>query len=311
MFSRARLAACAFALVTLAGAAAEAQPAPDVEIRCDALDAEGRDALEARARVDLATRGISGKVTVSCDAARVDVSLGRSGVDPLHHVERLPPERNAAVDAALGAIDALFGEAVPPRPPVAPPRLGLIPPPSPEPPPPAPVPPPALVPPPRPPALWLAVGGDFQLWAGSGAIGAAGPYVAARFVTSSVAFELQGGARFAISVPAALSVRLGEGLAGADATMPFAPWLSLGAGIGFAYLVAVRETTSQPSLSSAAMVGRLRARAALDLGEFDLHLGPELRVLAPPTLIQIDGRDVVRAPSVSVGLALDIGARVR
>ena len=92
--------------------------------------------------------------------------------------------------------------------------------------------------------------------------------------------------------------------------MPFATWLSLGAGLGAAYVVAVRESTSARSLSSAAMVGRLRARGALTVSDFDLHLGPELRVLAPPTSIRIDGREVVRVPAASFGAALDVGARL-
>jgi hypothetical protein len=132
-----------------------------------------------------------------------------------------------------------------------------------------------------------------------------------RFATGLVTFDLQGGARFGISVPSGFSIRVGEAILGADVSLPMASAFSFGAGVGALYLVAAAPVGGSPdSRSSASAVGRLRARYRLDLGAFQVQLGPELSVLAPPIVIRDHGVEITRVPTLSFGVALDAGVRL-
>jgi hypothetical protein len=274
---------------------------PAVRIHCPELSDGELAELEARARVELAmTPLVDRDLDVDCGERRV-TAVARAG-------EGAPVERRVAdavggtalVDALLGAVRALLAQV---RLPTGDPHEEA-PPPG-----PAPTPEPELpddvAPAPLPPRLRIALTAsvDAELWSGS--IGqAVGGHVGARVSPRPEwAAELSGGVVWGLGTAQGI-----EGRAfGAVLRVEYAPIVHLRMGLGAdARLVVASGSGAMPGQRSGTTLGALAlARYALLLGGVELMVGPEIDVFARPVVVQANGSEAFRLPTVVAGLSIE------
>ena len=104
-----------------------------------------------------------------------------------------------------------------------------------------------------------------------------------------------------------------DGLSAAEIEASVEGWLRpyrllrLSGALGVSQLLVLtpleRTEDSDPLLVPTASVG---ARAAFDLADHTISVGPELRVHLAPRLVRASGRDVFTVPAATVGLVAEL-----
>jgi hypothetical protein len=300
-------AAAAVLGATTAGRADEGRPT--MRIVCPDLADDDGAALEARARAELSVEPLrEGTLVVNCGDRRV--SIEGSGVS----LERdVAPDVNgvAFVDELLTAVHALLVEArradaksatvvadqpeqaSPSSPPGplerksgdserSPPRDGLY--------------------------RFASVGGfESEVW--SGAIGAAiGGHVGARLSSrAGWATELDGGVVWGLGSAQAIEARTLRSTLRVD----YAPVerLRIALGLDVRLLMARASGATSPVERDGATFGALAAACyALRVDRFELLAGPQAEVLAWPVVVQVNGSEVLRLPTLLAGLSVEVAA---
>jgi hypothetical protein len=284
---------------------------PAVRIHCPELSDGELAELEARARVELAMAPFLDRdLDVDCSERRV-TAVARAG-------EGAPVEQRVAdavggtalVDALLGAVHALLAQVG--QGPTAEGGANLAtrdphkeaPPPG-----PAPTPEPELpddvAPAPLSPHVRIALTAsvDAELWSGS--IGPAlGGHVGARVSPRPEwAAELTGGVVWGLGTAEGI-----EGRAfGVVLRVEYAPIAHLRLGLGAdARLLVATGSGAMPGQRSGTTLGALAlARYALVLGGVEFMVGPEIDVFARPVVVQANGSEAFRLPTVVAGLSIE------
>jgi hypothetical protein len=275
---------------------ARADHAPALGIECPALGLDDLAALEARARAELGLSGRRGAaVSIDCDARRVLVSSeGRAPVE-----RRVAAELQgvAFVDALVNTLHALLVEKPPGEAP--PPIVRVVPA--------EPVSEDVVVVPERRRSMGVAIAGgvDSELW--SGAIAAAlGGHVGVRLAMNARwSAELDGGIVWRLgATPQGLEGRTIRGALQVDYA-PIEP-LRIGLAAETRILVASATGSTAPSTRDAVTVGAMAvARYAIRAGRVEILVGPQIEVFAWPVVVQADGSESFRLPSVLAGVSLE------
>ena len=270
-------------------------PATPLRIECPALDPEGRAALEARARAEMALSPLpAGEIAIACE---IDLAhVGWRAADGGLHEREVGLGSNAAVnvDSLLGALHALrFGDSTPRPPAAAPPHVTVV----------APTPP---APAGAGPGVGLVVALHSERWAGS----------------LAGAIEAQLGLRLAWRERWSLVAvgGLGRGLESAEGIQvrTLRAMVSVGYVLGrparghFDLRVGGEWHALNPALAggtlsrpTAATGGLFTApRYVFSGGRFRLAAGPYLGLAAAPIIVEVETREVFRIPRLVAGFSL-------
>jgi hypothetical protein len=288
-----RIASLIFA-ATLLGtktAAAEDRVAVGIEIRidCSALNAEARNALEARARADLQVRGVSeGRLGVTCTSRDVTLTFDAAQ----RRSSRSLPLGALSIDALLAVLDDLAGDAR--EEPTAPVVVAARPPPSPR----------------RTSRRTLGARAAVRVEAWGTSAFATGPRADVLVGIGTVDVLAGLGAGFAAGALRGLSADLIDVVVGAEFRFGPKDLLRVGAGVLGGFFHVRAPAALSPSAAGRITPGLwLGVRAALPLGPVVLSLSPDLRGYLRPKTANVDASKVFGLPPVAPGasIAAEVG----
>jgi hypothetical protein len=274
------------------------QAGATLRVNCGDLTTEGRAALEARARAELASAPLpAGEVAVTCaDRAAVVTWWAADGGFREANVA-LVPDQALAVDALLGTIEALRAGDRPRVAVVAPPTARVE---GPR----APGPARADLAPPAFYRLGAVVGMEGELWQGAigGALGARfGPRVSS---PGGWSLAITGGVGWGLATTQGIRAQTLSAMLG----LGYAPFrhLELGLGAEIRVLTATAAgPTGSTELHDTTEGALASARYVLARGPLRLAIGPQIEALAQPFLVQVSGREVFRIPTFVAGFSID------
>ncbi len=278
-----------------------------LRIDCPALDEASRAALEARARAELTSAPLpNGQVVIRCAGDAATLAWQPTGEGHRERSVKLEPDAGSTVEALLGALDTLVfekpGGGATPKPESAS----------------APVAPSAVsspntstrdlaTPEGRSPfRAGLSLGVDSELWHGAlpGAVGIHG------------GGRLQAGGGWSVTLAAGvlwgmaaqgISSRTLRVIGGVDYVV--VPHVRLGLAADGRVMTVEGDASLAPAALDATTAGALAsARYLLQVGALELSAGPQAEVLARPIIVESQGGEIFRLPSVMVGFALEAGA---
>lgn len=272
---------------------ASAQPSLTLSIDCPALSEDERAALEVRTRADLDVRGVAdGRLLVSCSQA--DARVQWQGSDgPAREASLTLTPSASRVDSLLEAISSLV--AARPVVPTAPVRPAAR--------------PEAVTPPraerepaPAAPVLALTAGGSGELWSGAAL---AGPRVGvASRIAGQLALDIWGGAKWAVTGPAQLRVRVLEAALGCSYRLDReGRWIIRAGGLVGALRVDADSPIEPSSRQALLVAGWGSAHYAVPLSFGSMEIGPEVRIHARPHPILVDDTQSAHQPVVTIGLS--------
>jgi hypothetical protein len=264
----------------------------EIRVDCSALDAEAKNALEARARADLQVRGISqGRLGVTCTSRDVTLAFGAGG----RTSSRSLPLDGLSIDVLLAALDDLASEAQDER--VEPTAPAVV----------APPPPPSTPPTPRR-ALSVRAAVRVEAWATT--VFATGPRADVQLGIGRVDVIAGFGAGFAAGALHSFSADLIDVVLGAEVRFGPRDVLRVGAGILGGFFHVHAPAALSPGAADRTTPGLwLDVRAALPLGPVVLSLSPDLRGYLRPKTVSVDSRGAFGLPPVAPGasIAAEVG----
>jgi hypothetical protein len=261
----------------------------EVRIDCSALDAEAKNALEARARADLQVRGVShGRLGVTCTSRDVTLTF-----DAAQRFSRSLPLTALSIDALLGALDDLAGDAREERSPAPadqePAAVAVRPRPSPR----------------RTSRRTLGARAAVHVEAWGTSAFATGPRADVFVGIGRLDVVAGFGAGFAAGVQHGLSADLVDVVLGAEFRFGPKDVLRVGAGVLGGFFHVHAPAALSPSAADRTTPGLwLGARAALPLGRVVLSLSPDLRGYLRPKTVNVDKSKVFGLPPVAPGVSI-------
>ena len=155
---------------------------------------------------------------------------------------------------------------------------------------------------------FASVGGvDSEIW--SGQVGAAiGGHVGARLSSrTGWGTELDGGVVWALGSSHSVEARTLRTTLLVDYTP--VEFVRIALGLDARLLIARSSGAASPVEQDGATFGAIAAaRYALRVDRFEVLAGPQAEVLAWPVLVQVNGSEILRLPSLFAGLSLDVTA---